>query len=111
VSVRLSSSQDSQVLTVPEHAVGTDQNKKFVYVVDPQNKVQYREVSLGAAVDGTRIVQSGLSPGDRVIVDGTLHVRPGATVSATEASGDASKMPTGSIPDAAASAPAKDSAK
>jgi len=113
VSVRLSSSQDSQALMVPEHAVGTDQNKKFVYVVDAQNKVQYREVSLGAAVDGNRIVQSGLTAGDRVIVDGILHVRPGAAVSATEITSDAgNKMPAGSAPNAGtAPAPAKDSAK
>ncbi len=108
VSVRLSSSQSQQALTVPERAVGTDQSKKFVYVVSPDNKVEYREVSLGTSVNGNRIVQSGLLPGDKVIVDGTLHVRPGAAVQATEITSDADKMPAGSAP---APVPAADAAK
>lgn len=65
-------------LVVNERAVGTDQDKKFVMVVDPDNKAAYREVKLGAAVDGLRVVTSGLSPGERIVVNGLQRVRPGA---------------------------------
>lgn len=67
-------------LLVNERAVGTDQNKKFVMVVDAENKAAYREVTLGAAVDGLRVVTSGLKPGERIVVNGLQRVRPGAPV-------------------------------
>lgn len=81
VAVRLASSRDDKVLLVDERAIGTDQNKKFVYVVNGDNKVVYREIILGQpAGDGRRVVQSGLEPGERVITDGLQHVRPDALV-------------------------------
>ena len=81
VAVRLASSRDDKVLLVDERAIGTDQNKKFVYVVNGDNKVVYREIVLGQpAGDGRRVVQSGLEPGERVITDGLQHVRPDALV-------------------------------
>jgi multidrug efflux system membrane fusion protein len=85
VSVRLAASQDSRVLLVPDRAVAFDQSKKFVYVVDADNKVSYREVELGKSVGNERVVSSGLKAGDRVIVDGTQQVRPNDTVAPTEA--------------------------
>jgi multidrug efflux system membrane fusion protein len=68
------------VLMVNERAVGTDQNKKFVMVVDAENKAAYREVTLGQAAEGGRIVTRGLNAGERVIVNGLQRVRPGALV-------------------------------
>jgi multidrug efflux system membrane fusion protein len=85
VSVRLASSGESAVLLVPERAIGTDQSKRFVYVVGDDNRVVYREVSLGQQARGERIVLTGVRPGDRVIVDGVQHVRPDATVRVQEA--------------------------
>ena len=85
VSVRLASSSESAVLLVPERAIGTDQSKRFVYVVGDDNKVVYREVRLGQQARGERIVLAGVRPGDRVIVDGVQHVRPDATVRVQEA--------------------------
>jgi membrane fusion protein, multidrug efflux system len=85
VSVRLASSAPSQALLVPERAIGNDQSKRFVFVVDPESKAVYREVSLGRVVDRQRIVVAGLKPGERVIVDGLQHVQPNATVAPTEA--------------------------
>ncbi len=64
-------------LLINERAVGTDQSKKFVFVVDGQSKAAYREISLGANVDGLRIVTSGLKAHDRVVVNGLQRVRPG----------------------------------
>lgn len=85
VTVRLADAVPQQALIVPERAIGTDQGKKFVYVVDASDQVAYREVRLGRQVpDAGRIVLSGVEPGDRVVVDGLQHVRPGAQVATTE---------------------------
>lgn len=69
-----------QTLLISERAVGTDQNKKFVMVVGDQDKAEYREVMLGASVEGMRVVTSGLKAGERIVVNGLQRVRPGATV-------------------------------
>jgi membrane fusion protein, multidrug efflux system len=60
--------------------VGTDQNKKFVLVVGDGNKAEYREVTLGASVNGLRIVKGGLKAGERIVVNGLQRVRPGSLV-------------------------------
>ena len=73
-------SRTAPALLVNERAVGTDQNKKFVMVVGDDNKAAYREVTLGAHVNGLRIVTSGLKPQERVVVNGLQRVRPGALV-------------------------------
>ena len=78
--LRLGRAQPTQALLVNERAVGTDQNKKFVLVVGADNKAAYREVSLGAAVDGLRIVTSGLKSDERIVVNGLQRVRPGSLV-------------------------------
>jgi multidrug efflux system membrane fusion protein len=67
-------------LLISERAVGTDQNKKFVMVVNPDNKAEYREVALGVSVDGMRMVTGGLQAGERIVVKGLQRVRPGAVV-------------------------------
>ncbi len=84
VSVRLSGAAEQSVLLVPQRALSFDQSKAAVYVVDADNKVKYRQVELGKTVEADRVVESGLTPGDRVIVDGTQLVRPDDTVVATE---------------------------
>lgn len=69
-----------QSLLISDRAVGTDQDRKYVYVVDHDDKVQYRAVKLGPLHEGLRIVHDGLSPDDRVVVRGLQRVRPGAQV-------------------------------
>jgi len=80
--VRLAMGQPktSRALTINERAVGTDQNKKYVMVVNKENKAEYREISLGAAIAGQRLVTAGLKPGEQIVVKGLQRVRPGATV-------------------------------
>jgi multidrug efflux system membrane fusion protein len=79
--LRMGRSHREQALLVNERAVGTDQSKKFVLVVGDDNKAAYREVALGAAVDGgLRIVTSGLKPNERIVVNGLQRVRPGSLV-------------------------------
>jgi membrane fusion protein, multidrug efflux system len=78
--VAMGQGKTEPALLVNERAIGTDQNKKFVLVVDPDNKAVYREVAVGAFVDGLRIVTGGLKPGERIVVNGLQRVRPGAAV-------------------------------
>ncbi|MBP1846712.1 multidrug efflux system membrane fusion protein [Rhizobium petrolearium] len=80
VRVRMGQPKSEDRLMVSEKAVGTDQDKKFVFVVDANNTVAYRQVELGSAVDGLRIVEKGLNPGDRIVVNGLQRIRPGAVV-------------------------------
>jgi membrane fusion protein, multidrug efflux system len=76
--LRLGRAKASTELLVNERAVGTDQNKKYVMVVGSDNTAAYREVTLGAHVDGLRIVTSGLKADDQVVVNGLQRIRPGA---------------------------------
>ena len=78
--LRMGQAKASSALLISERAVGTDQNKKFVMVIGADNKATYREVTLGANVNGLRIVQSGLKPNERIVVNGLQRVRPGALV-------------------------------
>ncbi|NKF21357.1 efflux RND transporter periplasmic adaptor subunit [Solimonas marina] len=82
--VQLLGSGRHEATLLDERAIGTDQSKKFVYVVDDQNKVQYRAVTLGSEHGGLRVVTSGVKPGERVIVAGLQRVRPGVVVATTE---------------------------
>ena len=68
----------TKALLVNERAIGTDQNYKFVFVVDADNKAEYRRVALGPTVDGLRVVRDGLKAGEKVVVNGLQRVHPGA---------------------------------
>jgi hypothetical protein len=65
---------------ITDRAIGTDQSKKFVLVVDKENKANYRAIKLGPLVDGLRVVKEGLQPGESIIVNGLQRVRPGIQV-------------------------------
>jgi len=81
VRVHMGAAAAKPALLVSELAVGTDQDKRFVYVVGADHKVSYREVTLGAAApNGERIVTAGLKPGEKIVVDGIQHVGPGSVV-------------------------------
>ena len=74
--VRMGGASPSPTVLIDDAAIGTDQAKKYVFVVDAGNRVQYREVVLGNVHEGRRIVQSGLSAGERIVVNGLQRVRP-----------------------------------
>jgi multidrug efflux system membrane fusion protein len=78
--LRMGQARTEPALAVSERAIGTDQDKKYVLVVDGDNKAAYREVALGPAIDGLRVVTSGLKSGERIVVNGLQRVRPGAVV-------------------------------
>lgn len=69
-----------EAVLIKDEAVGTDLGKKFVLVMDKDNKATYRTVDLGPKLEGLRIVRSGLAKGDRIVVNGLQRVRPGSTV-------------------------------
>lgn len=72
--VRLQGSQSHAALLVDDKAVLTDQDRKFVYVLGPDNKALRRDVTLGGLDQGLRIVSAGLQPRDQVIVHGVQKV-------------------------------------
>lgn len=89
VRVSLGQAQPSEGVLLTETAIGTDQDKKYVLVVNPQNQVEYRNVTLGSIVAGKRVISAGLKEGERVIVSGLQRVRPGSNVTVTIADDDA----------------------
>ncbi|HEY3600036.1 MAG TPA: efflux RND transporter periplasmic adaptor subunit [Paraburkholderia sp.] len=80
--VKVGGSVPHPALLIDDAAVGTDQDKKFVFVVDKNSHVVYREVSLGSLQGNLRVVKGGLQSGDRIVVNGTQRVRPGDQVRA-----------------------------
>jgi multidrug efflux system membrane fusion protein len=79
-------------LLINDRAVGTDQNRKFVYVVGADSKAEYRPVVLGPQSDGLRVVRDGLKAGEKIIVNGLQRVRPGAPVTAQMVAMDADPL-------------------
>jgi multidrug efflux system membrane fusion protein len=84
--LRMGRAKTAPALLISERAVGTDQNKKFVMVVGPDDKAVYREVTLGGTANGLRIVTEGLAPGERIVVNGLQRIRPGALLAPQPAS-------------------------
>jgi multidrug efflux system membrane fusion protein len=80
VKVRMGQPKAEDKILVSERAIGTDQDKKFVFVVDAENKVVYRPVQLGTTTEGQRVVEGGLKVGDKIVVNGLQRIRPGAVV-------------------------------
>ena len=78
--IRVPLSERHPALLVEENAIGTDQAQKFVLTLSATNTVQYRAVTLGPAVNGKRIVRTGLQPGEQIVVNGLQRVRPGMPV-------------------------------
>ncbi|HLU76518.1 MAG TPA: efflux RND transporter periplasmic adaptor subunit [Burkholderiales bacterium] len=78
--VRLSEAVQRNAVLVPDRAIGTDQDRKFVLVVGEDNKAMYREVKLGRLMSNERVVEEGLQPGELIVVNGLQRVRPGSPV-------------------------------
>jgi hypothetical protein len=69
-----------EALLVPEVAIGTEQVRKFLLVLDSDNIARPKYVALGPLMAGLRVVTAGLDPDDRVIVNGLMRARPGVKV-------------------------------
>ena len=82
--LKLVGSATYSAVLINDEAVGTDLGKKFVLVMDKDNKATYRAVELGPKLEGLRIVRSGLAKDDRIVVRGLQRVRPGSAVTPEE---------------------------
>lgn len=80
VSVKLAGARNSKAILVPQSAVGSDQSKRFVYVVGKNDHAAYRAITLGGTVEGDRVVTAGLHNGDRIVVSGLQKIQAGALV-------------------------------
>lgn len=69
-----------RAVVVPDAAVATGQQGRYVYVVEPGGKAVVRPVTLGPAAGGLTVVESGVAAGETVVTDGQLRLTPGATV-------------------------------
>jgi RND family efflux transporter MFP subunit len=78
--IQVAAGPPAEALLVPDAAIGTEQVRKFVLVVDDQNVARPKYVTLGPLIDGLRVVTSGLEAGDRVVVNGLMRARPGTKV-------------------------------
>ena len=79
--VRLDGGTKYKATLIQDQAIGTDQDRKFVLVLKPDSSVDYRPITLGRTVgNGLRVVQSGLQPGESVVINGLMRVRPGMKV-------------------------------
>lgn len=87
--LRMGQAKNEAALLVNERAVGTDQDKRYVIVVGAGNQAEWRPVSLGASVNGLRVVTSGLKAGERVVVGGVQRVRPGSVLAPKDVAMDA----------------------
>ncbi len=96
-----------RVVMVQDSAIGTDQSKRFVLVLDADKNAQYREIKPGRAIAGLRMVESGLKAGEQIVIDGLQRVRPGSPVTPSVvdmAPADASAAPVTAAPTAQAKA-------
>jgi membrane fusion protein (multidrug efflux system) len=83
VNVTVERDQPEERLVVPQPSLQLDQAGSYVLLVNSQDEVEQRRVQTGQAYQGNVVVQSGLQPGERVIVDGIQKVRPGMKVQAS----------------------------
>ncbi|WP_020653080.1 efflux RND transporter periplasmic adaptor subunit [Massilia niastensis] len=81
--VQIGGGEARKTVLISDRAVGTDQSRKFVYVLDAKGQAEHRDVTLGPLVDGLRVVRSGLKPGEKIVVNGLQRVRPGVPVQPT----------------------------
>ena len=96
--VQLPVSERFDAVLIDDRAVLTDQDRKYVYVVDPEGNAVRRDVQLGGTADGLRIVQSGLAAGDRVVIEGGHRItRPGMPVNALTVDMAARAAPDGRV--------------
>jgi RND family efflux transporter MFP subunit len=92
--VKVPGSEPYEALLVPDVAIGTEQIRKYVMVVDKEDKVAPKYVTLGELSGDLRVIRSGLAPDDRIVINGLARLRPGIKVSPkTEAPAKADAKP------------------
>ncbi len=84
VEVRLKVADEPGALVVPARAVQTGQGEQFVFIVKPDQTVEYRPVTVKRQLEGEVVIEKGLTPGEAVVTDGHLRLVPGARVEVKE---------------------------
>ena len=87
-----------QALLVPDVAIGSEQVRKYVLVVDGENTARLKYVTLGQLAGGLRVIKEGIAADDRVIVNGLARVRPGQKVNAQEQQAEPGKPAGNAVP-------------
>ena len=80
VRVRVGAADEQDSLLVPDAALGTDQGGRYLLVLDKENVVEQRKITIGPKVGDLRVIESGLKPDDRIVVAGILRAIPGQKV-------------------------------
>ena len=81
ISIVMPYDRIDNALLIKDASIGTDQTGKFIYVVNPQNEVEYRRIETGSIFDDTlRLVTAGLAPGERYVTKALLKVRNGMPI-------------------------------
>lgn len=93
--IRVPGSLPHSALLIPDAAIGSEQARKYVLVVDNDGIVHQKYVTLGQLDGGLRVISDGLLASDRVIVNGLMHARPGIKVKADEESAPAAPPKSG----------------
>jgi RND family efflux transporter MFP subunit len=111
-SMRVPGSGQYSALLVPDSAVMTDQDRRNLLVVGPDNMVQVKQVQLGALFGSLRAIASGIDADDKVIINGQMHARPGAPVAPVDGTiavnpGDFTQMGASTMPGHPSSVPAE----
>lgn len=88
--IQVAAGPPGEALHVPDVAIGTEQVRKFVLVVDDENVARAKYVTLGSVTEGLRVVATGLEANDRVVVNGLMRVRPGMKVTPQQSTASAS---------------------
>ena len=83
VRIRLPIGWPYKALLIPDEAIQSDQGKKYVFVIDAEEKAEYRPITQGQAVQGLRVIKDGLKPGERVVINGMQRVQRQKLVKAT----------------------------
>lgn len=91
--VRVPGSQPYEALLVPDVAIASEQVRKYVMVVGPDNTATQKYVTLGQLTNGLRVIKDGLAADDRVVVNGLARIRPGAKVTPQEQGAPAQGAP------------------
>lgn len=78
--MRVQGSAAYSATLLPDRAIGTDQAQRFVWVVNANNEVAYRQVTPGVLIGPLRVIRDGLQPDDWVVVEGTQKLKPGSAV-------------------------------
>lgn len=82
--VRVPGSGEYDGLLIRDNAIGSDQGRPYVFVVDAENIAHFRSVVTGPLEDGLRVVKEGLKPGEHIVVNGLMAVKNGAKVKTEE---------------------------